>query len=248
MIGSRFTSQEQFTGAEAPREQKGSRRWWFTRGYRLLVVLAAAAFVLLALQAHTKEILPLDLTLARAIQGIHQPLYDWVLTHVSDLGTFPGSLISYAVVAVALYLLDLRLAAGLAVGSTLLAVLVGSLLRALIGRPRPSPSLVHVVSHVAGSGFPSGHVIHYTVLFGFCFYIVLTTWRSSLRRNLTLAVLALLVILVGPSRVYLGAHWPSDVLGGYLFGAMWLAGTVELYRALIPRLGTSRQSPIQPGG
>lgn len=174
---------------------------------------------------------------ARAIQSIHMPIYDWVLTHISDLGFFPGNVITYAVVAGVLYLLDLRIAAVLAVASSLLASLAGGLLRVLIGRPRPSPSLVHVATHISSFGFPSGHVIHYTTLFGFCFYVVLTTWRSSPLRNLTLAALALLVILVGPSRVYLGAHWPSDVLGGYLFGAVWLVGTVELYLVLISRLG-----------
>ena len=229
----------QIVRAEAPPEQESSRGRRFVCSYRYLIIPATVAFVLLALQAHTREILPIDLPLARAIQGIHAPLYDWVLTHVSDLGFFPGSVITYAAVAVVLYLLDLRLAAGLAVGSSLLASLMGSLLRALIGRPRPSPSLVHVVTHATTFGFPSGHVIHYVTLFGFCFYIVRRTWRSGPLRNLTLALMVLLVVLVGPSRVYLGAHWPSDVLGGYLFGAVWLAGTVEFYRALISRLGTS---------
>jgi len=223
--------------AEAPPEQEGRRGRWFVRIYTSLIILASIAFVLLALQARTKQALRLDLTLARAIQGVHVPLYGWVLTRVSDLGFFPGNVISYVVVFAVLFLLGLRLESGLAVGSALIASLVGSIIRASIGRPRPSGSLVHVVMHVSGLGFPSGHVIHYVTLFGFCFYVVLTAWRSSLLRNLTLAVLFPLVILVGPSRVYLGAHWPSDVLGAYLFGAVWLAGTVELYLILIRRRG-----------
>lgn len=216
------------------------------RGHRFILICrflskpATVAFVLLALQAHTKEILPVDLAIARAIQSIHMPIYDWLLTHASDLDSFPGSVIGLVVVAAVFYLLDLRLAGALAVGSSLLAALVASPLRLLVGRPRPSASLVHVWTHVTGLGFPSGHVIHYTTLFGFCFYIVLTTWRSSLPRNLALAALGSLVILVGPSRVYLGAHWPSDALGGYLFGIVWLTGSLRLYRVLSSREGRYR--------
>lgn len=229
----------QIFSAESAPEVESVRGRRFVRVFRFLTVPATFAFLLLAVQAHTKHVLQIDLTVERAIQGIHLPVYDWVLTHVSDLGYFPGTVITYAVVVVVLYLLNLRLAAALAVGSSLLASLAGSFLRMLVGRPRPSASLVHVATHVTSFGFPSGHVIHYTTLFGFCFYIVLTTWRSSLPRNLMLMVLSALVVLVGPSRVYLGAHWPSDVLGGYLFGTVWLTGTVELYRRLVVYLGTS---------
>lgn len=234
-----LTVRQQIIAAEVPLERDGRRGRRFDQVCRLVTVPATVVFVMLALQAHSGEILPIDLTVARAIQGIHLPVYDWVLTHVSDLGFFPGNLIAYVVVAGGLYLLNLRLAAGLVVGSSLLASFVGGLLKHLIGRPRPSASLVHVVTHLSDPGFPSGHVIHYTTLFGFCFYIVVTTWRSSLPRNLILAMLALQVVLVGPSRVYLGAHWPSDVLGGFLFGAVWLMGAIELYRVLVSRFGRS---------
>lgn len=226
--------------AEVQGAQQSLRERRLARSFRFFTIPASVGFLLLAVEAHTKHTLPLDLTIERHIQIVHAPVYDWLLSRISDLGYFPGSVITFVVVAALLYVLNFRVAAALAVSATLLASLVGAILRALVGRPRPSPSLVHVVTRVMGAGFPSGHVIHYTVLFGFCFYVVITTWRGGLPRNLILAVLALHVALVGLSRVYLGAHWPSDVLGGYLFGAVWLTGTIDLYRVLLGQIRDGR--------
>jgi len=77
--------------------------------------------------------------------------------------------------------------------------------------------------------------------------VVLITWRQGLVRTLVLLLLALPVVLVGPSRVYLGQHWPSDVLGAYLLAAVWLAGTIELH-LLLKRRRAMKERPVVPMG
>src|SRR5205085_1183983 len=123
---------------------------------------------------------------------------------------------------------------------SLLAGVVGGGVRTLDARARPGAGLIHVTGHLSGYSFPSGHVIQYTTLFGFAFYVVFVAWRGGPARALVLAALALLVALVGPSRVYLGEHWPSDVVGAYLFASLWLAGTIEAHLFLKPRLEMAR--------
>ncbi len=206
----------------------------FARVYAVLLILALAAFLFLAVLAATHAILPFDVTVTRAIQGVRLPLYGWILTHESDLGYAPLSPLTFVVVFAALYVLGQRLDAVLAVLSALTGGLLGGGVKILTARLRPSPALVHVATHLHDYSFPSGHVIHYTTLFGFAFYALLIGRRRSPARGLTLALVALIIVLVGPSRVYLGEHWPTDVLGGYLLGGLWFAGTIEV-RWLVQR-------------
>jgi membrane-associated phospholipid phosphatase len=66
-------------------------------------------------------------------------------------------------------------------------------------------------------------------LFGLLTYLLATNWRSGKLRNTLIAVCSALIICIGPSRVYLGAHWPSDVMAGYLYGGLWFGGVMVLY-------------------
>lgn len=227
---------EQIIGSELPPPQEMRRGRVFMRVYAVIVGLVAIAFVLLAVLVHQPAITQLDVAITLAVQHVRLPLYGWVLTHASDLGYRPGDIITYAAVLVIFFVLRLRLEAVLGVASSLLAGAVGGAIKLLVARMRPSSQAVHVAAHLSDYSFPSGHVIEYTTLFGFAFYVVLVAWQGSWARNVVLVGLALLVALVGPSRVYLGAHYPSDVLGAYLLAGLWLAGTIELHLVLKRRL------------
>jgi len=198
-------------------------------------------FAALAALADTHAVNGFDVSLTRALQSVHLPVYGWVLTHASDLGYFPLSPLTYVVVFVGLLAARLRLAAVLAVVSALLAGLVGGGVKLAIERARPSSTLVHVVAPLNDYSFPSGHVLHYTTLFGYAFFVVIVSWRRSWPRDVALLLLALPIALVGASRVYLGEHWPTDVIGAYLLGGLWLAGTIELHLWLKQRLGVSQK-------
>jgi len=60
-------------------------------------------------------------------------------------------------------------------------------------------------------------------------YLLATNWRSGKLRNTLIAFCISLIALIGPSRVYLGAHWPSDVMAGYIYGGLWFGGVMALY-------------------
>ena len=102
-----------------------------------------------------------------------------------------------------------------------------------MARPRPAASLVDLLLADGGLRFPSGHVMSYVAFWGLLFSLGIILfkgrywWRTAL-----LVISALFLVLVGPSRIYLGDHWASDVLGGYLFSGILLGISLWIYLAL----------------
>ena len=105
----------------------------------------------------------------------------------------------------------------------LIVVTTGAILSNLlkIGFDRPRPDLVPHDSITYMAGFPSGHSFMATVVY-LTLGVILAETQSKIALKLYLLCIALfLAVLVGISRVYLGVHWPSDVLAGWLIGAGW---------------------------
>ncbi|HKP73056.1 MAG TPA: phosphatase PAP2 family protein [Pyrinomonadaceae bacterium] len=101
----------------------------------------------------------------------------------------------------------------------------------LIARPRPAAPDVNVFRLHEGNSFPSGHVTFYVCYFGFLFFVAYALLpKRSLARRVALTLTSLMVALVGLSRIYLGAHWPSDTIGAYFLGGLWLAFSLHMYR------------------
>lgn len=192
-----------------------------------------AAAVLLSLAAAGDGVLPGDVAFARAAQGAVLPELRGVVEAVNRLGrVVPGALAITLAVAGFLFWAGQR-AAALLVGATLPLRAVNPALKALIDSPRPSDTLVAVSERADGLGFPSGHATGAMLLFGAVIVVApLLTASPSLQR--AVRVLATLAILAaGTSRVAVGAHWASDVLGGYLWGGVVLGLLVTVVR--LPR-------------
>jgi undecaprenyl-diphosphatase len=180
----------------------------------------------------------LDRALTRAVQR-RQPAW---LARLSAAVAWPGyppqSRLLPPLVMATLWLRGWRLEAVctlLGWGTGALSTLV----KDLADRPRPPEvGLPAAPAALRGSSFPAGHVMTYLGVYGFLAYCL-----HGRGRRVAAAALAGLVVLVGPSRVQQGHHWPSDVLGAYLLGGSSLLGVIGLYRRLRhPTPGSGRSS------
>jgi membrane protein DedA with SNARE-associated domain len=105
---------------------------------------------------------------------------------------------------------------------------------------RPRPPAAQAIGHLTGFAFPSGHATKATAVYGML-AALLAAATSSWARKVALWTAALLVAgLVGVSRLYLGAHWPTDVLGGFALGGAWLLAVLTAVRT-VDALRTGRQ-------
>lgn len=105
--------------------------------------------------------------------------------------------------------------------------------KAALGRPRPP--LIHAVAAADGYGFPSAHAAAAAAVCGAAAWLCSGWLRSSRARIAIWAAAAMLAALVGISRVYLGVHWATDVIGGWIFGILWLAVVVSAWAGLARR-------------
>jgi membrane-associated phospholipid phosphatase len=194
---------------------------WRTR--HLVGIMLATGIVLLGLTFLAEQSGPdaFDVTATLWLQQFRAPWFATVMYEVSWFGFAPESWVLPFVVAAPFAIRGMWVEALWLLG-TQVSTAIDAALKQLVGRPRPSPDLVGVMAPLSDPSFPSGHVVQYTALFGCAFYLVYVLAERSRFRTLRLLLLAVPVVLVGPSRLYLGQHWLSDVLGGYAVAALFL--------------------------
>jgi undecaprenyl-diphosphatase len=215
---------EQAAEERQPRWQALRRGHTVLVAYSVVILITAA----LALAAHSVAVLPGDLPFTRELQESTLPGLAGLMQFITFLGN-PSQAVIVDVLAIGVLLvLGMPLEAGFA-ALTGLADAVGGLLKLVVGRHRPASDLVHVFQIIKTPSFPSGHTLHFTVFYGFLIFVIATNYKRSWQRNALIVALAIPVGLVGLSRIYLGEHWLSDVIGGYLVGALCLVPLIAGY-------------------
>jgi undecaprenyl-diphosphatase len=103
----------------------------------------------------------------------------------------------------------------------------------VVKRPRPDDPLIRVATaNIRDTSFPSGHTLHYVTFWGFVAYLAATNLRNRTLGRAIAAGITAIIGLIGPSRIYLGHHWLTDVLASYLLGLAYFSGLIALYRWL----------------
>ena len=199
------------------------------------LLLIALAFAGLTFLVKTTPALAIDLTISNAIQTINLPIFAILMTAVSWPGFSPQSMILAGLIILLIYILGLHWEAVMALVAAVFSTGINLLVKDLVQRPRPAASSVNVIDILNSYSFPSGHVMFYLGFFGFLGFLAFSLLKPSIKRTVLLVVLAIPIALIGISRIYLGQHWASDVLGAYLLGSLTLVVIIQLYRWGKPR-------------
>ncbi len=194
-----------------------------------VLVSLSIAFGLLAYFSHRSLYFPIDLRISLWMQGFDRLLFPimYAVSFISSQLPATGIVVS---VAIWLGKSKRRLESILTGSATAISLLtIVPAVKSIVDRPRPSPELVQVMMPTQGESFPSGHAVYAIVFYGFLFYL---TPKLISRPVLARALQAFLVVLIGltmASRIYLGAHWFSDILGGLFLGGLVLTATIVIY-------------------
>jgi len=210
------------------------RPWRYWSGGALWGVVwlgLLAGAIALSVLAAQHDRLPGDLDLTQRLQdsvfpGLRLSKFVRLVTSTQVVLGTGGAL------AVALWLFGRRRQAVLLVVGLVALALLQSGIKELMDRPRPTADLVELRAGFSSPSFPAGHVMSPTVLYGFLLYLALALKLPLVVRVALVGWITFLLALTGPANVYVGVHWPSDVVGGYVWGAVLALSLIYIDRQL----------------
>lgn len=110
--------------------------------------------------------------------------------------------------------------------ANLFGVIINSLIKFIVHRPRPTTTMLFTSE--SSYSFPSGHSMMSTIFYGLIIYYIIKFIKNKYLRNFLVAFLTLIIFSVGISRIYLGVHYATDVVCGYIFGIIYLIVFIKL--------------------
>ncbi len=233
---------------ELAREFYQNRREHILFILSLLIAALISAFLLeyfLDLTERLKE---------NQLQGLDQKVSKWIFSYrsesltpavklITDLGDKMAYVVLVPLIGLLFYVNGRRWRLTI---QSIIVLLSTSLLniwiKNIISRPRPLPDLRLVEAH--SYSFPSGHSMSAIAFYGFLVYLTLTLVRNLPLKIFLLLVEILLILGIGLSRIYLGVHYPSDVLAGFAAGLFWLMICIALFRAINFYRGKSEEPKV----
>lgn len=198
----------------------------------IIILLATAGFISYEVAVvYNTQPLPFDKAVQNFFFSLRGPVQNVIvstLTHMSDTVTIIG-------LCLVLLLLPNRKTYGLPVSAACLGGLaIFKPMKHLVLRARPDVSLRLIEE--SGYSFPSGHSVTSVIFYGLLLYLIQKNCKNEKIKAALSWICGILAVTIGPSRIYVGVHWPTDVLAGWCIG-----GSVLLVAILILSYKSKRQ-------
>lgn len=196
------------------------RIWW------QISLISFLFFVLTTIAVHYGIVDQLDHAVTSFIQNFESPLLTAIFITFTHIGSFIGTIIIFLILLYFFRRFNWRAESILLTGTVLSTPIINIILKELIQRPRPTASFLVEVS---GYSFPSGHTMYAVSLYGITLTLI---WfklkRMGERIFLTIAI-SFMILTIAISRIYLGVHYPSDIIGGIFASNFMISFTFYLY-------------------
>lgn len=194
----------------------------------LISVISLIGFSLMAIVISLKDILAFDRVIMSFIQGLETPSLTAIMKFFTLMGSFKMIALIAIIVIIFLYIVlkhrsELILFTIVIIGARIL----NRFLKEFFQRTRPD---FHRLIEIGGYSFPSGHAMNAMAAYGILTFLL---WRHILsRRGRTFLIVlsSLFILMTGISRIYLGVHYPSDIIAGYLASGFWVAMAIWIYQ------------------
>ena len=195
----------------------------------VVLFICLVGFLALAEDVFNKEIMNGDIIGYKLISTFL--ISDFVTPIVKFITNFGGA-IFLSIATVMLFLLIKNKKIGLSIISNIVIITVlNQLLKRILQRPRPTE--FRIVEET-GYSFPSGHSMVSMAFYGYLIYLIYRYIKNKYVKWTLITILSILICLIGISRIYLGVHYTSDVLGGFLLSISYLVIYISSIKKLIP--------------
>jgi undecaprenyl-diphosphatase len=195
-------------------------------------LFAAGVFALFAAAVRAGLTQRFDEAVLQWVAARRSPLVDHLMLEATTLGNAAVLVVVVAIAMLFLWLSGHRWSVLLLLLGGVGGTVINSILKYSLGRPRPE--VVAALTDVLTPSFPSGHAMNSLIMYGAVAYIVGRLEPTVRMQRWTWALAALLIASIGASRIYLGVHYPTDVIAGFVAGVGWLifiaAGIATLER------------------
>ncbi|MFS4467261.1 phosphatase PAP2 family protein [Maribacter sp. 2210JD10-5] len=203
----------------------------------VIVLVGIKLFVELTKTLQTDTLANFDKNITDFFISMRSPALTGYFKFVTDIGDVSGYLVVLAICTVLSIIVFKNWKFIVQIVLVLaLATLSNIVLKKIINRARPG--IEHLVT-VKTLSYPSGHAMSAMAFYGFLVYLVHRLKIHRLWKTLIIALLTILIISIGTSRIYLGVHFPSDVIGGFIAGIIWICFCVLIFNLV----ETFRQDP-----
>lgn len=196
----------------------------------IFVLLGINVFIELTKNLQTDVLASYDQQIAQSIISYRSPVLTNYFVIVTKLGNASSYLIIISLFAFVSFIIFKKWKYMSQITLVLLlAALSNSVLKRFINRARPD--IEHLVA-VKTLSYPSGHAMASMAFYGFLAYLFYKFNLPKYIKVLTILVLALLILSIGISRIYLGVHFPSDIAGGFIAGAIWVLLCIVVFNVI----------------